>query len=209
MPTLSITKNYADGTALTKTQLDSAFDSVSTFVNTTKLDADNLQDAIITAAKLASTSVTAAKIDTDAVTTAKIQDASVTKAKLAALGQSVSSSSSTFSTTSLTYVDVTNLTVTFTRKDRPVMLMMIPDGSNPAYVLSAAATNITDSTVKCLNSTTSTNLGEYPAGVAGCHYIWIDTSSSTASTTYKIQAKMESGATYMRVYSWKLLAFEL
>lgn len=84
MPTLSITKSYDDGTALTESQLDDAFGSVSTFINTTKLDADNLQDGAVTAAKLGASAVTATKIDSDAVTTAKILDLNVTAGKLAA-----------------------------------------------------------------------------------------------------------------------------
>lgn len=47
MPTLTITKNYDDGSALTEAMLDSMKSSIETFVNTTKLDADNIQDASI------------------------------------------------------------------------------------------------------------------------------------------------------------------
>jgi len=56
MPTLTITKNYLDTTTLTEAQLDSAFGSVTTFLNTTKLDDDNLQAAGISRSKLKTTS---------------------------------------------------------------------------------------------------------------------------------------------------------
>lgn len=72
MPTLTITKQYDDGTVLTETQLDTAFASVTTFVNTTKLDSDNIQDGGLDADTLASSAVTTAKIAAGAVTLAKL-----------------------------------------------------------------------------------------------------------------------------------------
>lgn len=64
MPTLTIPNSFAtDGTILAS-EHNANFNAVATFVNSTKLDADNLQD--------------------NAVTTAKITDLSVTEAKLAA-----------------------------------------------------------------------------------------------------------------------------
>lgn len=44
MPTLTVTKTYANGNVLTETDLDNIKDSIQTFINTTKLDADNIQD---------------------------------------------------------------------------------------------------------------------------------------------------------------------
>lgn len=43
MPTLSITKTYADGDILTEADLDSIRTSIQTFINTTGLDTDNIQ----------------------------------------------------------------------------------------------------------------------------------------------------------------------
>lgn len=84
MPTLTITKNYSDGATLTKAHIDAALDSVSTFVNTTKLDAANLQSGAVTADKLGTGSVESAKIASGAVGTSALADASVTAAKLSA-----------------------------------------------------------------------------------------------------------------------------
>lgn len=67
MPTLTITTTYADGSTLTAAMLDAIKTQIQTFVNTTKLDADNLQDSAITTAKLAAASVTTAKIATGAI----------------------------------------------------------------------------------------------------------------------------------------------
>lgn len=83
MPTLTITKNWSDGSALTDAHLDTASESIETFVNTTKLDSNNLQSGAVVEATLGSASVTEAKIGTGAVTTTKLGDSSVTYAKTA------------------------------------------------------------------------------------------------------------------------------
>lgn len=62
MPTFSTTRNYQDGTTLTQSQLDAAFTSIETFINTTKLDGTNLQASSITASQLAANAVTSAAI---------------------------------------------------------------------------------------------------------------------------------------------------
>jgi hypothetical protein len=80
MPTLSITKSYADDTVLTEDQLDDLKDSIETFINTTKLGSDNLQDSAVGTSQLASTSVTTAKIANNAVTDAKLSSSVSTDA---------------------------------------------------------------------------------------------------------------------------------
>lgn len=83
MPTLVVTKSYSDGAVLTEDMLDDLADSVETFVNITKLDDQNLQDAAVTSDKIATSAITTAKIDNDAVTTSKIANDAVTAAKMA------------------------------------------------------------------------------------------------------------------------------
>lgn len=75
MPTLSTTRNYADNTTLTEAQLDAAFDSIETFVNTTKLGSDNLAALSVGSDQIQTSAVTTAKIAADAVTRAKIEEA--------------------------------------------------------------------------------------------------------------------------------------
>jgi hypothetical protein len=94
MPTLSISKNYADGDPLFEADLDAIRDDIETFLNTTKLDNSNIQDngvdaslklvdGTVTGGKLASAAVTTSKIADSAVTTGKIADLNVTTGKLA------------------------------------------------------------------------------------------------------------------------------
>jgi hypothetical protein len=93
MPTLSITKTYSDGNTLTEAMLDNIKNDVESFLNSTKIDYNNIQaggvatgsiaDLAITTTKLDALAVTAAKLAADAVITAKILDANVTTAKIA------------------------------------------------------------------------------------------------------------------------------
>jgi hypothetical protein len=96
----------------------------------TNSDAIRVKDLGITAAKLAADSVTTAKILDSNVTTAKIADGSITQAKRAALNYQISSSSGTFTTTSPSFTDVTNLSVTITTTGRPVYLGVMSDGDS-------------------------------------------------------------------------------
>jgi hypothetical protein len=83
MATLDVRRLYNDGDPLFEADLDAIIDDIETFVNTTKLSDDNIQNAGITAStKLVDGSITAAKLGSDSVTTAKILDANVTTAKL-------------------------------------------------------------------------------------------------------------------------------
>lgn len=52
MPTLNVTKTYADGDILLEADLDSIRTSIQTFFNTTKIDNDNIQDNGISQAKI-------------------------------------------------------------------------------------------------------------------------------------------------------------
>jgi hypothetical protein len=109
MPTLAITKGYADGDVLLEADLDNIRDALLTFMNTTKINSDNIQDdginatkinadestidgtgttlavksAGITATQLAAGAVVEAKIGAGAVTETKLGNGAVANAKLA------------------------------------------------------------------------------------------------------------------------------
>lgn len=152
MPVLTITKNWADGETLDEADLDEIKNDVETFLNTTKLDATNLQDSAvttakiqdtavttskvaataITAAKLATDSVQTAKIVDDAVTTAKINDAAVTSAKLGDIAGEQISSDIDDSDGTGSWVAVTNASVSIDTEGRPVFVGLQADGDASA-----------------------------------------------------------------------------
>ena len=102
----------------------------------------DIADSQVTAGKLATDAVETAKIKDLNVTTGKLANNAVTQAKRAALGQQVSSSSGTFSSSSATQVDVTNLSVTITTTGRPVFIGLISDGTaNPSSLVARNSTS--------------------------------------------------------------------
>lgn len=107
-----------------------------------------VKDAGIITAKIADSSVTTAKIADSNVTTVKLADGNVTRAKLASVGQQVSASSSTFTHTGDTAVTpITNLSVTITTTGRPVILMLIPDGTGLAILGTQSSTSSASTTI--------------------------------------------------------------
>lgn len=62
MPTLTVTKSYQNAHTLNESDLDAIKSSLETFFNTTKIDADNIQDSGITGAKIAAATITADKL---------------------------------------------------------------------------------------------------------------------------------------------------
>jgi hypothetical protein len=74
------------------------------------------------------------------VQTNHIQNGAVTKPKLASLGQQISSSSGSFTTTSTSYVTVTNLTVTIVTTGRPICVGLMPAGGGAESYVSMART---------------------------------------------------------------------
>jgi hypothetical protein len=178
----------------------------------------------IPTAGVVDSAITAIKIATNAVTTVKILDANVTKAKLAALGQQISSSDSgSFTDTSGTDVDVTNLSVSITTTGRPVFIGIIGNNNVGGSYVAAIATNnfpaphpsalikfVRDSTV-----ITTHLLESLISGAAGSNLsITVPPSSffhievpSAGTYTYKVQANSGTGSIF--VNECNLIAYEL
>lgn len=190
MPTLSVTKSYANNTVLTEDMLDDIKDSIETFFNTTKIDGDNIQDS--------------------AITTAKIAGTAVTRAKLESVGQQISSSCGNFSTASSSFVDVTNLSLTLTTSGRPVVVALQGEPSGQASFGATAGADYgaiqilrgaTVITVELVEGT-SLSIG-IPVGSVRCLDV------VTAGTyTYKVQVKQNDAGT-VQVSNARLVAYEL
>lgn len=174
----------------------------------------------ITQAQLATAAVTTTKISDGNVTTAKIADANVTKPKLAALGQQLSGSSGSFTTTSTVYIDITNLTVTLTTTGRSVSLGLISDQGVLSYIFvepSGGTPVGVSGQIKLVRVITDLSIQRYGAGGAAAagvaavfpvsSFNYID-SPSAGTYTYKIQA-LAGGGSRISVIAAKLIAFEL
>lgn len=235
MATLTVTTNYTDDTLLTQAQLDAAFDSVETFLNTTKLNADNIKTTGITTALLAANAVTAAKINASAITTIKLDDLAVATAKintlavtypkLGPINSTLSDSSGSFSTESSSYVEVTNLSATITTVGRPTMCILISDETAPARIgvdnISPTGSTQLTGFVKLLRDSTDVCEWEYDyeprfltnevrvfIPPSGCSHI--DFNTGTSSKTYTVEAKYTgNGSAATFVANVKLLILEL
>jgi hypothetical protein len=216
MPTLTVTKSYDDTTVLTEAQLDSIKSSIETWANTTKLDADNIQTGGIATSNYGTASVDATALASNAVTTAKIIDGAVTQAKRAALGHQLSSSSGTFTTTSASLVDVTNLSVTITTTGRPIMISLVGtttlsyigvtrtgQSTQGNMMLVRDSTNISGSLIYRQNVGASTSTGD----ITPSSFMHID-AVAAGTYTYKMQASAVSGTT-TSFTQIKLIAYEL
>ena len=138
-------------------------------------------------------------------------------------GVAISTGSGSFTTTSLSLVDVTNLTVTLVTTGRPVLLALIPDG---ASLSSLKLSDGSDDSIGCtirffrdvstqvavfqyeivaeLNSGgTGDLILEVPAG--SC--MSVDTVAA-GSYVYKVQAEISAGGT-IGFFDLALLAYEL
>lgn len=201
------------------------------------VEAANLASSSVTATKIATDAVTTAKIEDLAVTGAKLNSnvvdnstlaisssqliiktggvgttqlasGAVTQAKRAALGQQISSSSSTFSHSGNTSVTaVTNLSVTLTTTGRAVFVGLIPDGSNAAYIQNA---NLNGTNIlfyqgsSPIASSHITSQDRIPVS----SFYFIDTPGS-GTLTYTCRVQCVINTTGVSVYYAKLVAYEL
>lgn len=200
--------------------------------STIEISGDTLQikDLGISTGKIAANAVTGAKLNSNVVdnstlqytssqlsikdsgvATAKIADGAVTQAKRAALGQQISSSSGTFTTTGTSYVDATNLSVTITTTGRPVFVGIIgdPETANRTYFF--AGSNVQPS-IKILRNGSqiysTTYYSESSTAQISTVGIFTIDAPSAGTYTYKVQMS-SSGGGQVGVVDAKLIAFEL
>jgi hypothetical protein len=165
-----------------------------------------IADSNVTTAKIADSNVTTAKIADINVTTAKIADGAVTAAKLAGENLTRSSSSGTFSTASASYADVTNLSVTVTAANRPIVLVLDTNGSGGDGKINVSGSDGALRFVKAGVAMADCLIGQ-DMTLPPSAYSAIDDSPGTGSVTYKVQVKVTSGS--VLVYYAKLIAYEL
>ncbi|ABC81648.1 hypothetical protein [Anaeromyxobacter dehalogenans] len=119
-------------------------------------------------------------------------------------------SCSTFTTTSATLVDVTNLSVTITTHGRPVMLFFQPDGSpSQMYVTVPAAQTAKIHIMRGATTAGAWQLYNTGGGTMGFPPGGVMLDAPSAGTyTYKVQASVTGGGTLGIQYA-KLIAVEI
>lgn len=178
-----------------------------------------IQDLAVTNAKLADGSVGTGKIQNDAITKSKFNGGEIPKTWMVSLGQQVSASSGPFTTSSTSYVNVTNLSVTITTTGRPVWVGLMNDGTQGSVSIDHNADGIapTLSLRKLRDATTiseqtlylgSTNTLARRYDLPASSFWHVDTPSA-GTYVYKIQVKTDSAAHTAGVSHAKLIAFEL
>jgi hypothetical protein len=163
-------------------------------------------------------------VQNGSVTTIKLADGAVTQIKRASLPVAVSASSGVIFTTSGTFSDVTNLSVSLTTTGRPVVVQMV-SASAAAGVLVGSVQCVSSSTSDCaagilfvldgsglarMSSGTSPNgnAGVLSGTVACSDFSYLDTSVTAGAHVYKVQWAVSSG-TRVNMDQCKLVAYEL
>ena len=104
------------------------------FGSITQVSTSQIAAGAVTTTQIASATILGSNIAATTITGSNLVNNTVTRTQLAAVGQQVSSSCGSFSTTSSTAVAVTNLSVTLTTSGRPVMVGLQSDGLTNAAI---------------------------------------------------------------------------
>lgn len=132
-------------------------------------------------------------------------------------GVAVSTSSGGFTTASASYVDITNLSITITTTGRPVMIMVVSDGSASTSLIQALGGSVALGIFQLLRGATvisNQEVGYNMTGVSSGSFIVPSATLSlldvvaAGTYTYKYQVKLVTG-TIIGISVAKLIAYEL
>jgi len=133
----------------------------------------------------------------------------ITKIMLAALGQVFSASCGAFSTSSASYVDVTNLSVPLTTSGRPVFIGIMSDGTGALSKVSSPAGSFAIINIKRdVTELSDCQSGSSASDVVSPVSMWIIDTPAAGSYTYKVQLKSTGGG-IVTLNQVKLAAYEL
>ena len=165
------------------------------------LTSADITDSIITSAKIADGTIVNADINASAA---------IASTKLSGTGkvlQVISASElSTFSTSSTSYVDVTNMSIAITPSSasNKVLIMFFAQGSTSATDTGHIRLN-KDGTALFIGTTSSSRQsattgitsGSGSSNLCNLSFSYLDSPSTTSSTTYKITMRANSGTAYL------------
>lgn len=139
------------------------------------------------------------------------------------LKYALSSSSGNFTSASTTYVDVTNLSVSFTSSGtNPIKLELIPDGSASSAGIGLIAGNVASALVNFQVLRDATAVATFrcqlrdtgaatddPVNIVAPPVLGVDFNPTPGTYTYKVQAKSASASCDVNVNFCKLLVYEM
>lgn len=191
--TLTIPNTFEPRTPASSADMNANFAAVATLINTTGLGTNNIKDGTVTSELIAE----------GAITNPLIEDETIPRSKLAPVEQQSSSFVSSFSTTSATEVDVTNLSVSITTSGRPVFVGLRPSNGALSSVAGTANTRL------FIVRGSSTHVAEFVAGPiqSPSAYYTVD-EPAAGSYTYKITAQSD-GSDTLTVANSAIQVFEL
>lgn len=221
MPTFSFTTTIiVDNELSAPSKINSKFEEIAYWLNSLKLDADNIQDGSIEGKHFASSIVDDETLEYDSANkNIKVKRGGIDRNMLSSLGQVESAASTTFTTSITTFQTVTDgsdpISVSLVTIGRPVVIM-VKEGTLECSRAGATA----NGAVKLLND--SSDVGsEIRIGVGsdsadtnaeivypGSSFIWFDTPSA-GTQTYTIQIRSRTAGTTVTARTIKLLAWEL
>lgn len=167
------------------------------------------------------------RVKQNGIQTTNILNGNVTEGKLAPLNRQLSSSSGSFSTSSGSYVDVTNLSVTITvvgrnggNSNSTVLVSLVPDGSGTATSLRVDRGNtnadfqlaiLRDASFVGESYIDSTAIGATSVTLVTIGNLFVLDDVAPGTYTYKVQARIvTTGSTpLLTVANFKLIAIEL
>jgi hypothetical protein len=199
--------NFSALQVLTATRLNT--DLNAAYARANELPGDCVTDETITSAKILNGTIVSADIANATIVNANIStSAAIASSKLAAPNLIVSSTNSgDFSTTSTSFVDVTNVTASITTTGKPVIITFYGDDATNAcrFGLNSPASLNTNGEYKLLRGATQVGLTAISlSGASGdlsrvdpCGIVsFYDPAPPAGTYTYKLQAKANFGAIY-------------
>lgn len=238
MPALTINKTYLNGNILAQADLDNAFNSITTFLNTTLIDSTNIQAGSILGSNIANATITQSNLGSASVGQAQLTSSAVGQNQLApqavAMNNIASSAvgrlqeaplnyklstpnSGNFNTGSTTWQNVTNCTVSITTVGRPVFVGL-PSLINAKLSTPNSNGGTQTGRVQIINSTqSSTALATTLTCTANLNLqldlppstIWSVDFPPAGTQTYVLQAQNDQGGSLMVLTNVQLFAYEL
>ena len=202
-------------------------------ISTAAITTDRIALNAVTTQLIADNSVTAAKLTTNAVTNSKILAGAVTNDKRNTVSVNtpsgnigeiaISNSSGSFSTTSTSYVDITNLDISLATTGRPILIYVIPaDNSEGWFGVNDSNSNETNCYVRLVFDNGANVLGTryysvIDGSAPGTHpLVYVPLSSvnfvyatGAGSHFMRLQMKAGPGAIECTAVNARLVAFEL